>query len=289
MKTKFFAFFVTCFITIGAFAQTNLNSYKYVIVPNKFDFLKEKDQYQLNSLTNFLFNKYGFEALMEGESYPEDLAKNRCLALRSDVIKDSGMFKTKLSIEIKDCNDQVVFTSEVGESREKEYKTAYNQALREAFKSIEALNYKYKPSDKVTSLEVKETPAKNEVAQEIQQLKQEIQNLKKEKEAEVVEVEKTAVRTPVVKSEPRPIEDVETIQEGVEQVLSSVLYAQEIQNGFQLVDSSPKVVYRIKQTGANNVFIVENKSAIIYKKGDSWVLEYYLNDTLQQESLNIKF
>ena len=289
MKTKYFAFLITCFVTMGAFAQTNLNSYKYVIVPNKFDFLKEKDQYQLNSLTNFLFNKYGFEALMEGESYPEDLAKNRCLALRSDVIKDSGMFKTKLSIEIKDCNDQVVFTSEVGESREKEYKTAYNQALREAFKSIEALNYKYKPSDKVTSLEVKESPAKNEVAQEIQQLKQEIQNLKKEKEAEVVEVEKTAVRTPVVKSEPRPIEDVETIQEGVEQVLSSVLYAQEIQNGFQLVDSSPKVVYRIKQTGANNVFIVENKSAIIYKKGDSWVLEYYLNDTLQQESLNIKF
>ena len=43
----------------GAFSQTNLNNYKYVIVPKKYDFLKEEDQFRLNGLTKFLFEKYG--------------------------------------------------------------------------------------------------------------------------------------------------------------------------------------------------------------------------------------
>ncbi len=139
MKIKISALLITCFITISAFSQTNLNNYKYVIVPSKYDFLKDKDQYQLNSLTAFLFNKYGFQALMEGSVYPEDLLNNRCLALKSDLIKDSSMFKTKLAVELKNCNDQVVFTSQFGESREKEYDKAYTEALRNAFESIEVV------------------------------------------------------------------------------------------------------------------------------------------------------
>ena len=147
MKTKFFSTLITCFIIVSAFSQTNLNEYKYIIVPNKFDFLSEKDQYQLNSLTEFLFNKYGFQAVMEGDKYPEDLMRNRCLALRSDVIKDSGMFKTKLNVVLKGCNDQVIYTSRQGESREKEFAKAYTAALRAAFKSFEAVNYKYEPKE----------------------------------------------------------------------------------------------------------------------------------------------
>ncbi|SFZ89282.1 hypothetical protein SAMN05428642_101115 [Flaviramulus basaltis] len=282
MKTKFFPIFIAFFIVTAVFSQSNLNDYKYVIVPKKFDFLKEQDQYQLNSLAQFLFNKYGFEALFEGDDYPEDLASNRCLGLRSDVIKDSGMFKTKLNVELKDCNDRVVYTSEVGESREKEYKIAFNLALRDAFKSIEALNYKYEPSEEIMSLANPKVAAKSEVAQEIQQLKQEIQNLKKEKEAEVevIQVEKITAE---------PIKKEELVKENIIEGFSNILYPQEIENGFQLVDSSPKVVYRIKKTNLNNVFLVENKSAIIYKKGDEWVIEYYTDSVLKQDVLNIKF
>ena len=135
------------FIISSTFAQSNLNNYKYVIVPKKFEFLKEANQYRLNELTEFLFNKYGFQALMEGDSYPDDLLKNRCLALKSNLIKDSGLFKTKISVELKDCNDQVVYTSEVGESREKDYEKAYNEAVRNAFKSFETVNYQYVPKE----------------------------------------------------------------------------------------------------------------------------------------------
>ena len=289
MKVKYNVMLLVVFIATSVFSQANLNNYKYVIVPSKFDFLKEKDQYQLNSLTEFLFNKYGFIAVVEGNSYPEDLLQNRCLALKSNLLKDSGMFKTKLEVELKNCNDQVVYTSQVGESREKEYQKAYTEALRNAFMSIEALGYKYEPSTSIGTA-IMPTPVEtNEVSKEIQQLRAEIQNLKKEKEAVVVEQ---------VKVEPVVVVPVkETVMKKLEAATTStskesslpVLYAQAIENGFQLVDSTPKVVYKIKKTGIADVYLVENKNATLYKKGSNWILEFYENNVLKQEELNIKF
>ena len=286
MKTKFFTIILTGFIIVTGFSQSSINDYKYVIVPKKFDFLKEKDQYQLNSLTQFLFNKYGFEAIMQGSEYPKDLANNRCLALNSDVTKDSGMFKTRLKVLLSDCNDKVVYTSGIGESREKEYKKAYNLAIREAFKSIEALNYKYVPNKNIGSItNNSQTQPNTETTQEIQQLKKEIQNLKKEKEAEVAVVETPKVVIPQRKVDKKK----EVTETAVIEGTSNVLYAQAIDNGFQLVDSSPKVVYRIKATNLKDVYLVDGKSSVIYKKGNDWVIEYYSGGVLTQEALNIKF
>lgn len=284
MKIKCFVIVLLGIIS-SAFSQTNLNDYKYVIVPKKYDFLKEENQYQINSLAKFLFQKYGFETLMEGDDYPLDLAKDRCLALKSNLINDSGLFKTKLKIVLKACNDKIVYESQLGETREKEYDKAYNLALREAFKSLETLNYKYEPKETIAIVEEQAVAIeKNETAQEIQKLKQEIEALKQEKIVEVITIEP-------VKEEPAKAEVItETPNEEInmEPVLN-VLYAQQIENGFQLVDSTPKVVYKIKKTGLDNVYLVENMNATLYKKGDQWILEYYENSTLKQKALTIKF
>ena len=47
---------------LSVFTQNslNINDYKYVSVPDRFDFLKTSDQYQLNSLTEFLLKKNGY-------------------------------------------------------------------------------------------------------------------------------------------------------------------------------------------------------------------------------------
>src|SRR5690606_635994 len=116
---------------------------KYINVPVKYEFLKEADQYQLNSLTRFLFNKEGFTVLPDKENYPEDYKQNRCLALRANLVNNSGMFNTKVVLELVDCNDKVVFTSKEGTSREKDFKTGYHEALREAFESFKSINYSY--------------------------------------------------------------------------------------------------------------------------------------------------
>lgn len=132
--------------SITAFAQKTVNNYKYVIVPNQFSFFKTIDKYETSSLTNFLFNKYGFKAFLSSEKLPEDLEQNGCLALKVNVKNNSGMFTTKNIIELKDCNGKVVFTSKEGRSRKKQYKDAYHEAIRNAFRSIQELNYVYVPS-----------------------------------------------------------------------------------------------------------------------------------------------
>lgn len=284
MQTKFIQILITCLIVTSVFSQVNLNDYKYVIVSKKYDFLNEADQYQINSLSKFLFNKYGFLALMEGEKYPQDLIQNRCLALKSDLLKDSGIFKTKLNLTLTDCNDHVIYTSPVGESREKEYKRAYTEATRNAFKHLELLNYKYVPKESTVSVSASVSSPNSEVTEEIQ-------TLKKEHKAEVVEVKQPAEASIVKKSEPKPqaVAAPSVATKEIVEISSDILYAQVTENGFQLVDNTPKVVCRISETGVKNVYLVENESAIIYKQNDEWIYESITKGVKKQKTLNIKF
>ncbi|WP_299215900.1 hypothetical protein [uncultured Aquimarina sp.] len=141
--TRILFFGLALFFTINFSAQQSVNDYKYVIVPEGYMFLKENDGYQLNSLTKFLFKKYGFEAFMRGDELPDDLKKNGCKGLRADVKKESGLLKTKLIVDLIDCNGEIIFSSKEGTSREKDFKKSYHEALRDAFKDVEYLNYKY--------------------------------------------------------------------------------------------------------------------------------------------------
>lgn len=134
----FFIFY--CSILLG---QNNINSYKYILVPKQFEFQKSEDQYQLNSLSKFLLKKAGYTVFFSDEQYPNDLATNSCLGLKMSINNNSSMFKTKMNIELLDCYNKVVFSTNEGTSRKKEYKAAYHEAIRRAFKDLEELEYKY--------------------------------------------------------------------------------------------------------------------------------------------------
>ncbi len=155
------AFVIMLFISFCSNAQS-LNNYKYIVVPDSYSFLKgEKDRYQLNSLTKFLFKKYGFTAIINGEPYPDDLQKGGCNALYADVDNVSSLFRVKLKVVLKDCNNATVFTSLPGKSMSKEFKQGYQEALRDAFKGVKKLNYSYKEPV------VKVVPAKELVEQDV--------------------------------------------------------------------------------------------------------------------------
>ena len=88
--------FILLFTFLSIFSQQeSINNYKYIIVPERFDFQKNDDSFQINSLTKFLFEKYGFTALKNSEIFPEDLSRNRCLALTTRMNNSSGMFGKK--------------------------------------------------------------------------------------------------------------------------------------------------------------------------------------------------
>ena len=62
-----------------------------------------------------------------------DLAQNNCLMLNANVVKIKGLLTTKLQLVLTNCKNTVVFSSEIGKSKLKEYQKAYHEALREAF------------------------------------------------------------------------------------------------------------------------------------------------------------
>ncbi len=143
MKKSFYLILILVFSCSMIFAQKSINSYKYILVPKQYEFQKSPDKYQVNSLTKFLFDKAGFIALHTDESYPEDLVRNGCLALRAIIEDNSGFFSTKVKIKLVDCRNTSVYTTKEGRSREKDYRKAYHEAIRKSFVEFEELNYTY--------------------------------------------------------------------------------------------------------------------------------------------------
>ena len=144
MKKRIVLSLLLVFTITSIIGQHKINSYKYIIVPDKFEIFNKVDQHQTSSLIKFLFNKNGFKAFLSNETFPEDLAKNKCLALTVVLENNSGFFNTKNKIILKDCKNDVFFTTNEGVSKHKNYKKAYHEAIRNAYKSIRALNYSYK-------------------------------------------------------------------------------------------------------------------------------------------------
>lgn len=142
----FFTTLIIIFLFGIEIQAQDVNNYKYVIVPEKFEFQDEPNEHQLNALTEFLFEKYGFKALYQ-EEFPENMKS--CDALSTNILNGSGFLTTRLVLTLEDCYGNVIFSSDEGKSRDKDFKMAYHEALREAFLSVEALNYVYEaPKEK---------------------------------------------------------------------------------------------------------------------------------------------
>jgi hypothetical protein len=243
------------FVTIS-FGQT-VNNYKAVIVPVKYEWLKIENQYRLNTLTKFNLEKAGFTVFYNKESLPIEYS-NRCDVLFANVEKENGFLISKLFITLKDCNDRLVFKSEVGKSREKDFKAAYAEALNEAFESVNALKYKYSG-----------VPEKHENNQT---------NSVTTTQSEQKTIGNQAAST-VVSSLPTSVDT------------ADLLYAQPTATGYQLIDKTPKVVMKLLKTSQQNAFIAikgEIQGSLIFKE-NQWYFEYYKNDILVSEKINVKF
>ncbi|WP_299227437.1 hypothetical protein [uncultured Psychroserpens sp.] len=275
-------------------SQEEINSYKYIVVPQKFAFLNKADKFQINSLTKFLFNKHGYTAFFEDEDLPLDLRDNRCLGLKANVEKVKGGFlSSKIQIHLIDCDGKTVASSQVGVSKEKEYKVAYNLALRKAFETFKLFNYKYQPDPNILSRQLNDRTENKfnnikkdeEEQKEIERLKQEIETLKKkeapeeavDKKIEMVEVEKTI----------KPLEPTKKVVKTTTK--ADLLYAQPTENGFQIIDTEPKKVMMLLYSGLPDTFIVEGEDAIVYKKGEHWIYAENNGKTLKTKVVTIKF
>jgi len=253
MKIKFLLAAILC--SVVGFAQS-INDYKAVIIPLKYEFMKTDNQYRLATLSKQNLTKAGFEAFYSNEQLPDGYT-DRCQVLYIDVVKDNAFLVTKLIVQLKDCFGQIVYTSEVGKSREKEYEIAYKEALDNAFKSVSALHYKYSGNPVDTS----KTPAPA-------------------KAAVATTAVTTVAATQISASASPDLKD------------PNLLYAQPTESGYQLIDKTPKVVMKLFKTSQPNVYIATKdnvQGSLILKEDGQWYFESYQNDKLVSEKIVVKF
>jgi hypothetical protein len=156
--------YVLLFLLFGCFSgysQTSLNNYKYVLVPESFSFLKQNDEYGLNTLTKSLLEENGFTAYFGNSELPTELANNKCNVLNAEVVEKKSMFTTKLTLLLKDCKGNVVFKGKEGSSREKDFGLSYTLALRDAFTSLKEAKYIYQPVPATNDQPLASTTASN--------------------------------------------------------------------------------------------------------------------------------
>lgn len=253
------------FISLSGYSQSTINNYKYVVVPEKFTQFKDAYQDMLKSLTKGLLEYKGFTVYIENADMPSEVANNKCQTLSADLLEKGGMLTTEITLILKDCKGNIVYKSNAGKSREKDYKTAYNMALRDAFTSV---TYAYiGPAAEATQPTV--TAA-----------------ITPEKQTSVTPV----VQAPAVPQVAASIPSVQST-EAVTSRPAGTLYARAIANGYQLSDTIPKIVLTLLKTSAENYYIASNAdtSGIVFKKGEDWFFEYYKNGKLVSEKLLVKF
>jgi len=194
-----FFLFLICF---SGYAQYELNPFKYVIVPKQFDFLKSENQYRVNSMTKYLFEKDGYLTFYQGDEYPADLNANPCLALTAFVLNESSVFTTKLYISLKDCRDKEVYRTELGMSKIKDFEKTYIDALKKSFVSIQNLDYSFEEAKVINA------GAITAVASEPQK----VNPVTTDKEiASQKEIESVTQPDPVKKSTPEPSTEVAAV------------------------------------------------------------------------------
>ncbi len=285
MKKAVITLILVLGLVVFAKAQTSINDYKYVVVPHFYEFIKGKDTFRLNTITRYLLKKKGFAAFMEEEIKESDYKSNNCLALNADVVSINSMLKVKLKVVLKNCDGDIIFESEVGASKLKEYDIAYKEALNKAFESFEGIDYIYTPNKEILARADKnESDAKvAEAEKEVEKLKAEIQELKEKKEEVTI-----AKQEREFKEEKREVPLPDTGKKV--KITKSYLKAKTLTNGFELINSNTnKVEYIIQKTAMKDVFTIKDQNGIVYKKNKMWIMEYSVDGKSISKTLEIKF
>jgi hypothetical protein len=255
MKNRLFLIAIALFSSL-IYSQSSLNDYEMAIIPSKFEFQKEDNQYRINSTIKAFLKQKGFEAYVSTDVLPEGFLDYNCNKVFVNVIEDNTMFSTRIKIEFKDCRQVVLFTTDLGESREKEFAKAYNQALLLTLKSFDKAKYKFSGKTYYDD---------------------EAQEKLKSRDVESVSNEVTKV----IKSETGvTYEKVTKNDKPVTNEIFVKVKNQATQQELVLYKTTRSAIYLCNKDG---------KSGVVFAKNEVWFFEYLDNGKLVSEKLDIKF
>ncbi|WP_445384272.1 hypothetical protein ACT6NV_09700 [Robiginitalea sp. IMCC44478] len=244
-------------------AVAQLDAYKYIIVPTKFDGFKQSNQFNTSTLIKYYFTEAGFNPVYEND-LPADLYADRCTGLMTRFIDNSSLFATKVVLSLTDCKGNVVFESTEGSSKLKEFDEAYKEAINEAFVSFRGMSYQYTP---------KATQTEPEAAK---------------KQAVVPAVESEGIPSP---KETTPAEAPEK-NIVAEKITDDAWVAVPIPNGYKLDTGDAETSMKLLKSSNPDTFMAfigDQPRGMVYKKDGIWWHEYYEAGELKNKELRIRF
>jgi len=249
-------FFTITFFTVAQ--NQDLNQYKYIVVENQYDFQNEANEYRLNELIVFEFEKRNFNAFRNSAILPEDMNRGVCNALQLKI-DESGSFTRNLILRLVNCDGDTVFTSKKGVGRTKSNDKAYFEAVRDAMTSFDAVDYKFKEMLSVSPKPIDSKPITDRPDVEV---------------AAMVGESSHSKNTP--KSEKNVVDDAASSSEY--EFTSKEGYAlMKSAKGFLIFDNNLPIGVALKKN--NNAYLVHTSTfaGVGYMKGNTFVIEYINN------------
>ena len=134
---KILALLIALF-SIISFAQKK----QIILISSKFDFQKEKNSYNINNMLKAILTSNNYEVYFDDAVLPIEIAQNRCNALTGVLVDNSNLFLTKVKLQVKDCQNNLLFETAEVKSREKNIQDGFIEVIKLLSPEIK----KYKPA-----------------------------------------------------------------------------------------------------------------------------------------------
>ncbi len=171
---------ISTLLLITFFYGQQVSDYQYIYITEKFND-QEVNKYGLNDLLQLKLKQKKFTVITESkENWPAELLQNPCQILTADLLNTSNMFKNKLKVEFKNCDNKTIGSVD-GISSIKEFEPGMQEALEVAGKKIPVSA----PVEKSITLKKEETPNQVEI------LKKDSPVVAETKKAQIVPAPKT--------------------------------------------------------------------------------------------------
>lgn len=123
---KNFSILVLVFLSFTSFAQQN----KVIIISNKYEFQKEKNTYNINTMLKAILVSNSYQVFFDDEELPIEIAQNKCNALTGVLIDNSNLLVRKIKFQIRDCQNNLLFETAEVKTKEKDIQNAYIEAIK---------------------------------------------------------------------------------------------------------------------------------------------------------------
>ncbi len=273
-------------------AQTEINAYKYLIVPTRFENFRQTNQYNTSTLTKYHLTQMGFPAVYDNK-LPRELRIDPCLGLMTAMVEEGNMFRSRIKFVFSDCEGKVVYETYHGESKSKDFAESYKEAIADALLgSMQGMTYSYDPPEdsQEEAAPVESVAAPTEVVAEASATEEVVQEEVSAAEGATQE-EVSGAETDVMEVEEQVIMAEESPQKEQTEA-SDLLFAQPIANGYQLVDSTPTVRMVLLNSSRpdNYIAMVDGVAkGTVYQEGETWWHEYIQDNVIFREKLKVKF